>query len=133
MSSSDSSKISTSSSTTDQITGLLPTPGSSATTQGDEQTLTQNRGYGTLKDVDEDESLLSRQIGDGIEDEDEDRPLPMAQIFFLCFARMVDPISYFCIFPFVNQMIFDTGNVKEEDVGFYSGLIVSLLLKYANF
>ena len=55
---------------------------------------------------------------------DEDKPLPKLQIFFLCFARLVDPISFFCIFPFVNQMIYETGKVKEEDVGFYSGLIV---------
>jgi hypothetical protein len=55
---------------------------------------------------------------------EEEKPLPKLQIFFLCFARLVDPISFFCIFPFVNQMIYETGNVNEEDVGFYSGLIV---------
>lgn len=55
---------------------------------------------------------------------EEEEPLPKLQIFFLCFARLVDPISFFCIFPFVNQMIYETGNVNEEDVGFYSGLIV---------
>jgi hypothetical protein len=58
------------------------------------------------------------------EDLEEEKPLPKLQIFFLCFARLVDPISFFCIFPFVNQMIYETGNVNEEDVGFYSGLIV---------
>ena len=58
------------------------------------------------------------------EEDEEEKPLPKLQIFFLCFARLVDPISFFCIFPFVNQMIYETGNVNEEDVGFYSGLIV---------
>lgn len=48
----------------------------------------------------------------------------MRQIIVLCYARMVEPIAFFSIFPFVNKMIFDTG-VAEEDVGFYSGLIVS--------
>ncbi|KIX06981.1 uncharacterized protein Z518_04957 [Rhinocladiella mackenziei CBS 650.93] len=57
---------------------------------------------------------------------DEDKPLPKQQIFFLCFARLVEPIAFFCIFPFVNQMIWDTGEVAETDVGFYSGLIESL-------
>lgn len=54
----------------------------------------------------------------------EDTPLPMNQIVPLCFARMVEPIAFFSIIPFVNKMIFDLG-VPEEDVGFYSGLIVS--------
>jgi hypothetical protein len=55
---------------------------------------------------------------------EEDKPLPKSQIFFLCYARLVEPIAFFSIFPFVNKMIFETGNLKEADVGFYSGLIV---------
>jgi hypothetical protein len=47
-----------------------------------------------------------------------------AQVILLSCVRMIDPIAFFCIVPFVNQMIFDTGDVAEEDVGFYSGLIV---------
>lgn len=54
-----------------------------------------------------------------------DKPLPKKQIFFLCYARLVEPIAYFSIFPFINQMIQETGNIDEKDVGFYSGLIVS--------
>lgn len=61
------------------------------------------------------------------DDTEEDKPLPKDQIFFLCFARLVEPIAFFCIFPFINQMIWETGQVAETDVGFYSGLIVSLL------
>ena len=60
------------------------------------------------------------------EAEDKDKPLPRAQIFLLCYARAVEPIAFFAIFPFINKMIFEAGNVKEEDVGFYSGLIVCL-------
>lgn len=63
---------------------------------------------------------------------DEEKPLPKVQIFFLCFARLVDPISFFCIFPFVNEMIYETGNVDEADVGFYSGLIVRLSSPYGS-
>ena len=54
---------------------------------------------------------------------EDDNPSPRVQFLFLCFARVVEPIAFFCIFPFINQMIRDTG-VAEEDVGFYSGLIV---------
>jgi hypothetical protein len=58
--------------------------------------------------------------------DDDDRPLPMLQIFVLSCARVVEPFVFFSIFPFVNQMIADIGSVAEEDVGFYSGLIVRL-------
>ncbi|KAF8847206.1 MFS general substrate transporter [Acephala macrosclerotiorum] len=56
---------------------------------------------------------------------EEDKPLPKLQIFLLCYARMIEPIAFFGIFPFINKMIFETGT-DEEDVGFYSGLIESL-------
>ena len=56
---------------------------------------------------------------------DDDTPLPRTQIFLLCYARVVEPIAYFSIFPFINKMIQETGNLEEADVGFYSGLIVS--------
>ena len=68
--------------------------------------------------------LLPKPSTTSNREDEEEKPLPKLQIFFLCFARLVDPISFFCIFPFVNQMIYETGNVNEEDVGFYSGLIV---------
>lgn len=65
------------------------------------------------------------------DEEEEDVPLPRGQMFFLCVARVVEPIAFFGIFPFVNQMIWDLGRgegMKEGDVGFYSGLIVCLSL-----
>ena len=56
--------------------------------------------------------------------DDEDIPLPRGQIFVLCIARVVEPIAFFGIFPFINKMIWETGGMDEEDVGYYSGLIV---------
>src|SRR5947208_2082696 len=58
--------------------------------------------------------------------DDDDKPLPKAQIFLLCYARLLEPIAFFSIFPFVNQMIWETGHLTAGDVGFYSGLIESL-------
>jgi hypothetical protein len=55
---------------------------------------------------------------------DDGKPLPKVQIFLLCYARLVEPIAFFSIFPFINQMIWETGHLREADVGFYSGLIV---------
>jgi hypothetical protein len=57
---------------------------------------------------------------------DNDRSLHNFQILVLCFCRIADPISFFCIIPFINQMIFETGKIAESDVGFYTGLIVGL-------
>ncbi|SRR6266536_2384393 len=57
-------------------------------------------------------------------DDDDDKPLPKVQMFLLCFARLIEPIAFFGVFPFINKMIWENGGVEESDVGFYSGLIV---------
>jgi len=58
--------------------------------------------------------------------EDEQVPLPKAQIFLLCYTSVVEPIAFFGIFPYINSMIEVVGNVEKDEVGFYSGLIESL-------
>lgn len=58
----------------------------------------------------------------------DETPLPKLQIFVLCYARVVEPIAFFGIFPFIGEMIFKTGHVEKADVGFYAGLIVALPL-----
>ncbi|EXJ71115.1 uncharacterized protein A1O5_06108 [Cladophialophora psammophila CBS 110553] len=78
----------------------------------------------TSREDDDDDH--ENQVANGANGKGEDRPLPKDQILLLCFARLVEPVAFFCIFPFVNQMIWDTGEVAETDVGFYSGLIESL-------
>ncbi|RAL14995.1 MFS transporter [Aspergillus homomorphus CBS 101889] len=59
-------------------------------------------------------------------DDEEDKPLPKVQILLLCYARVVEPLAFFSIFPYISQMVQDNGGVKDSDVGFYSGLIESL-------
>ncbi|KAK2002581.1 major facilitator superfamily transporter [Colletotrichum falcatum] len=56
----------------------------------------------------------------------EDKPLPGWQIFLLCYARLVEPMAFFSIFPYINQMAQQNGDLADADVGFYSGLIESL-------
>jgi hypothetical protein len=75
-----------------------------------------------------DESVDPSQQQDYPEDEEEDndKPLPKAQIFLLCYAACAAPIAFFSIFPYINFMIERVGSVDKEDVGFYSGLIESL-------
>lgn len=63
---------------------------------------------------------------DDEEDEVEEKPLPRGQVLLLCYARMIEPLAFFSIFPYVNQMVQENGDIKDTDVGFYSGLIESL-------
>lgn len=63
---------------------------------------------------------------DGAHADDENAPLPKVQIFLLCYTRIIEPIAFFSIFPYINSMIEHVGGIEKEDVGFYSGLIESL-------
>jgi hypothetical protein len=87
----------------DEITPLLPS------SQNSGPTVSQQNGHADT------EAAMA--------EEEEEIPLPMFQIAILCIARMMDPISFFSIFPFVPSMVRDSG-VLEEDVGFYTGVIV---------
>ncbi|KAI0535154.1 major facilitator superfamily transporter [Xylaria digitata] len=58
--------------------------------------------------------------------EESSKPLPKKQILLLCYARLIEPVAFFSIFPYINQMVQENGNLAEEDMGFYSGLIESL-------
>ena len=60
------------------------------------------------------------------EPEDEDKPMPYVQILLLCYASLAEPVAYFAIFPFINEMIARNGHLPATDVGPWSGLIESL-------
>ncbi|KAI1749111.1 major facilitator superfamily transporter [Xylaria castorea] len=53
---------------------------------------------------------------------------PKTQILLLCYARLIEPIAFFSIFPYINEMVLRNGHgsIAESDMGFYSGLIESL-------
>jgi hypothetical protein len=92
----------------DEITPLLPQTSNEPSPQTNGSSLLQNGPAGEPASEEEDET-----------------PLPMFQIFILCIARVMDPISFFSIFPFLPSMVKDSG-VAEVDVGFYTGVIVCL-------
>lgn len=53
-------------------------------------------------------------------------PLPKAQLAILCAVRLVDPIAFTQIFPYVNEMMADLHLTNDPSrVGFYSGLVES--------
>jgi hypothetical protein len=72
------------------------------------------------------EASIDAAESEGVHLEDDDAPLPYDQILILCLTRLVEPIAFFSIFPYINSMIERTGGINKEDVGFYSGLIESL-------
>ena len=76
---------------------------------------------GKLNTTDTDESRCQDDDEDEIE-----KPMPYIQVLLLCYASLAEPVAYFSIFPFVNQMIERTGGLKETDVGYWSGAIESL-------
>ncbi|CAI7669644.1 unnamed protein product [Penicillium discolor] len=69
---------------------------------------------------------LDNSSGSDGDNDDEKKPLPKFQILLLCYARAVEPLAFFSIFPYVSQMVQDNGNVPASDIGFYSGLIESM-------
>ncbi|KAG6845224.1 hypothetical protein H0H87_012216 [Tephrocybe sp. NHM501043] len=52
-------------------------------------------------------------------------PLPKAQLAALCTIRLVDPIAFTQVFPYINEFIIRL-NVTDDpsQIGFYSGLVV---------
>lgn len=54
-------------------------------------------------------------------------PLPMAQLVCLCLIRLVDPIAFTQIFPYINEMMAHLHLTNDPSrVGFYSGLAESV-------
>lgn len=54
-------------------------------------------------------------------------PLPTAQLVCLCLIRLVDPIAFTQIFPYINEMMAHLHLTNDPSrVGFYSGLAESV-------
>lgn len=53
-------------------------------------------------------------------------PLPRRQLATLCAIRLVDPVAFTQIFPYVNEMMERFGIAEPSKTGFYSGLVVCL-------
>ncbi|KAJ3990590.1 hypothetical protein F5050DRAFT_1582649, partial [Lentinula boryana] len=54
-------------------------------------------------------------------------PLPMVQLLIVCAIRLMDPIAFTQIFPYINEFIaFLKLTDDPSQTGFYSGLIEQL-------
>jgi len=52
-------------------------------------------------------------------------PLPKGQLAVLCTVRIVDPIAFTQLFPYVNEFMNDLHLTDDPSkIGFYSGLVV---------
>ncbi|KAK4167057.1 protein zinc induced facilitator-LIKE 1 [Cladorrhinum sp. PSN259] len=76
------------------------------------------------QEVSESTTLNEQPINNS--DDGDDKPLPVRQIVVLCYARWVEPVAFFSIFPYIVEMAQKNGHLEKADVGFYSGLIESL-------
>ncbi|KAF9453281.1 MFS general substrate transporter [Macrolepiota fuliginosa MF-IS2] len=53
-------------------------------------------------------------------------PLPKAQLAILCTIRLMDPLTFTQIFPYINQFLTSLNLVPDKShIGFYSGLVES--------
>jgi predicted MFS family arabinose efflux permease len=57
---------------------------------------------------------------------EEETPFPRYQILILCYASIVEPVAFFIIFPYINEMVERIGHQLPENVGFWTGTIESL-------
>lgn len=55
-------------------------------------------------------------------------PLPLLKIMPLLLARLAEGVTFTVIFPYVNSMLLSFG-VREQDLGFYAGIVVSHRLR----
>lgn len=85
-----------------------------------------SNGHPSKKADRDPESGNDGDLPEGGEPDDEDKPMPYMQIILLCYASLAEPVAYFSIFPFINEMIARNGNLPPTEVGPWSGLIESL-------
>ncbi|KPM38480.1 hypothetical protein AK830_g8080 [Neonectria ditissima] len=77
-------------------------------------------------DASETTPLLESEGSDAVRRTKSGKPFPTWQILLLCYARLMEPIAMFSVFPYIAQMVQHNENLPDSDVGFYSGLIESL-------
>lgn len=66
-------------------------------------------------------------LGDDLEAKTTITPLPIRQLSVLCMLRVLDPLAFSQIFPYINNFMEDLHLTDDpSQVGFYSGLVVCM-------
>lgn len=62
-----------------------------------------------------------------VEEPERRTPLPVFQLLSVYLIQFAEPVTALCIYPFVNQLVRETGITKGDDkrTGYYAGIIVS--------
>lgn len=54
-------------------------------------------------------------------------PLPRREFAVLCLLRVLDPLNFMQIFPYINELIWNTGVTDDpKEIGYYSGVVESV-------
>ena len=66
---------------------------------------------------------VQTKVGDSIGPHLSKTPLPKLQLFILFYVQLAEPIASTVIYPFVNQLVRETGitNGDERKTGYYAG------------
>lgn len=52
-------------------------------------------------------------------------PLPKKELAVLCLLRLLDPLNFTQIFPYINELIWNLGVTHDPmQIGYYSGIVV---------
>ena len=71
---------------------------------------------GTLQNASTNGHLQPKPIATTEEDLDDaegEKPMPYLQIISLCYASLAEPVAFFAIFPFINEMLERVGEMPE--------------------
>lgn len=80
------------------------------------------------EDDDQREHSTSRKPLEQGSDSLKETPLPKLQLFLLLYLQLAEPVTSTVVYPFVNQLVRQTGVTggDDEKTGYFAGLIVSL-------
>lgn len=95
-------------------------PGSSFQEYEDERTSVSDESTALLPSSDE--GAAESQVFKSVQM----TPVPKLQLAILCLIRLLDPIGFTQLFPYINEMIIKLKIIDDPSrVGFISGLVVS--------
>jgi len=73
-----------------------------------------------------DQNVVESQVSKAVEM----TPIPKLQLATLCLVRLLEPIGFTQLFPYINEMVVNLNMVDDpSEVGFVSGLVVSNCLE----
>jgi len=118
----------------------MHTPSASAAssiTLGDDSSAEGVPGLGCVDErtaLDESTALLSNADQNVVENQVfkpvKMTPIPKLQLATLCLVRLLEPIGFTQLFPYINEMVVNLNIINDPSkVGFVSGLVVSSCLE----